>query len=208
MLYIVMPRYILYRLVMLVVVNPIVAAGLLCPIKKKNILTGYLLITAVILFIGGIQTLFLYWIPVEDGTWIWNILLAIVAVGICFMQRSRRRQSQNLYQVELTINGRQVQLRACYDTGNFLRDPYTGKMVNVVDATCLKDVDIQSENLRYIPFHTVGTEHGLMQVLTIDKMLIRQGEEEIERIQPVIGLAQQKLFLKQDIQMILHSEMI
>lgn len=207
-LYIVMPKYFLYRLLMVLVVNPLITVGVLYPAGRKKIFTGYLLITAVILFLGGIQTWFLYWLPLENGTWIWNILLALFAFLICIMYLCRRREQQCLYQVELTINGATIQLNAFHDTGNFLRDPFTGKMVNIVDASFLKDADIQNENIRYIPFHSVGQEHGLMPVMTIEKMVIRKAKDEIVKMHPVIGLTQQELFLRQDIQMILHSEIL
>ena len=206
--YITLPWYFLYRLLMLCTVNPLVTIGILFPCKKKDILSGYLLITAVIIFLGGIQMVFLYWWPSENGIWMWNIILAAAGTTGCFYARRKGKSQNHIYEVELMIHGRRITIRACHDTGNFLRDPFTGKPVNVVDLKILQEMDIQSENLRYIPFHTVGQEHGLMQVMTIEKMVIRQGTKEVEKIQPVIGLAEQNVFLKQDIQMILHSEMM
>lgn len=208
LLYLVMPYYFLYRVFMLVGVNSLITVGLTWPYEKKTFLSGYILITALFLFVGGVQTLLLYWVPLEHGLGIWHVALAIAAVCFCWLQHHKGRELARQYQVELLIGSRHILVNACLDTGNFLRDPYTGKPVSVVSLSALKMIDLEEYMLRYIPYHTIGQEHAMMQVMTIDKMIIKQQEKRMERIQPVIGLAKHDLFLDEDIQMILHSEMI
>lgn len=207
-LYMMLPSYLLYRLLMIGAVNPLIVLGLFYPSGKSHFLRGYLVITGLFLFIGGIQTLFLYWAPIKRGGLIWQILLACVAVGLCLIQKYRGAYMQHECEVELQIHKQSIFLKAYHDTGNFLRDPFTGKPVSIVDQTMLELLNIPVENVRYIPFHSVGQSRGLIRVFTIDLMRIRQGDRVIELKHAVIGLSEKKLFLKQDIHMILHSELL
>ncbi len=207
-LYLILPKYVLYRGLIICVINPLVVLGLFYPRKKRDLVSGYLLITSFFLVLGGMQTLFLYWISVNKGLLFWNILLAIGAFGVCLWQKHVGRRLDRICQVVLTIQGKQVHLNACIDTGNFLRDPFTGKPVNVISSVWVEKMQIPLDCARYIPYHTVGCEKDLMQVVTIDKMLIKTNGKETVREWPVIGLARENLFEMDDIQMILHSEML
>ena len=193
---------------MAVVVNSLIVVGLFYPDVKKYFLRGYLVITGMFLVIGGIQTLFLYWIPVKGGSWIWMAILAVVAVCLCLYQQKRLNSLQHECEVELQIQKYSIFLKAYHDTGNFLRDPFTGKPVSIVDRSMLELMAIPAETIRLIPFHTVGQPQGLLPVITIDGMVIRQGERVIHLEKPVIGLSEKKLFIKQDFHMILHSELL
>lgn len=208
LLYVFLPYYWLYRVLMLCLVNPLLVIGLLYPLRRMEYLRGYFLITGLLFVIGGIQTLFYYWVPLQRGVGIWQILMAGLAVLLCLLQRRRGKVIQNECEVDLQIGGHTISLLAYHDTGNLLRDPFTGKPVSILDKSILADSSLNIEKLRYIPYHTVGQEHGLMQVLTIEEMTIKQGNRRIRMEQPVIGLSENRLFLKQDIHMILHSELL
>lgn len=208
LLYVWMPYYWLYRVLMLCVVNPCIVIGLLYPLQKELFLRGYLLITGILLFIGGVQTVVLYWIPIGQGIALWNVLIAIVGAGLCLLLRYRSKQMQHECQVNLRIKDKEIGIMAYHDTGNLLRDPYTGKPVSIVEKSLLEENRIPMEQFRYIPYHTVGAEQGLLPVFTIDEMTIRQEKRVIQIKQPVIGLSEKELFLRQNIHMILHSELL
>ena len=207
-LYLLMPYYWLYRILLLCVVNPLIVTGLLYPLKKEWFLKGYLLITGLLLVIGGLQTLFLYWIPFCRGIGAWNVLLAAVGGIVFLLLWRRRKQIQHECQVILRIQEKEITLLAFHDTGNQLRDPFTGKAVSILEKSLLGEMQILPERVRYIPYHTVGNAHGLLPVLTIDEMTICQEGRTIQIKQPVIGLSEKELFLKQNIHMILHSELL
>ena len=95
------------------------------------------------------------------------------------------------------------------DTGNCLRDPYTGSPVSVVPSIVLeRAAAIPVEKIRYIPYHTVGQSGQLLRVFTADKMCVYQSGEKREYTRPVIGLAEDKVFCNDQIQILLNREFL
>lgn len=207
-LYLWLSRYWLYRFVMIGVVNPLLVIGLCFPSKKMDYFRGYLLVNGLLLVIGGTQTLFFYWMPGPSSVWLWQVGLSAVCVFLCIKQRERCKYRQHLCEVELKINDRRLILSAYHDTGNLLRDPFTGKAVSVVEKSYLLAQGIDTHLIRYIPYQTVGHSNALLAVFTIEQMQIKRGDNVVQIKQPVIGLSENKLFFRQDIHMILHSELL
>ena len=206
--YIVLPSYILYRVIVLFILNPLVIKILLRPRKIKDFFSGYLLVFAILLLIGGFQMLFLYWIDIKHGIGIWQAVLALLVCLFIIYIKCRTRESEKRYTVVLCHGKEKVHLNAILDTGNFLRDPYSGRPVSIVEKEALRELHFEGADYRYIPFHTVGKEHGILPVITLDRMILKQGETIYERSRPVIGVADGRLFKNGDIQMILHNEIV
>lgn len=207
-LYLWLPWYWLYRILMVFVIHPFLVLGLLFPTKKTDYVKGYLLVNGLLFIIGGVQIFAFYWIPGLGQTWGWQIGMSILCVILCIKQQRKARQRQHIYEVQLTIMDRCFTLRAFHDTGNFLQDPFTGKAVSVVEKEMLPMNEMGMVPIRYIPYRTVGQQHGLIEVITIDEMQIIGDKDTIQIKQPVIGLSENRLFLRQDIHMILHSELL
>ncbi len=208
MIYLIAPYYWLYRMLILCVINPLLVVGLLFPSKRADYLKGYLLITGLLLVIGGGQTLFLYGFPVKNSIWIWQMLLATFCVFMCLRAKNSNKQTQHECQVELKVAEKVISLRAYHDTGNFLRDPFTGKPVSIIEESIVESFLTERKNIRFIPYQTVGEMNGLLEVFTIEEMKITQNEKVLWIKQPVIGLSKNRLFLKPGIHMILHSELL
>lgn len=95
------------------------------------------------------------------------VLCAATGLGFACLVLSKHRR---YVPVELTVGSQQIRLTALRDTGNFLRDPITGRSVLVVDAkiaqqlTGLTLAALQNPveaiasypGLRLIPYQTVG----------------------------------------------------
>lgn len=200
--------YLLYQMFVLFACNPLLVWACLFPAKKREVAGGYVVSSAFLLLLGGLQMVFLVQVPLKRGIWIWQIGLAgVIAVGCVFARRMRRSRAYQ-YEVELVFGDQHIWVKACHDTGNYLRDPFTGKPVHVLDGACWTEELKEMYPRRLIPYHTVGRPDGRMWVATIDRMILRQGDKTIEKIQPVIGCAQEPVFLKGEIQMILHNEII
>ena len=67
---------------------------------------------------------------------------------------------------------------------------------------------IPVEKIRYIPYHTVGQSGQLLRVFTADKMCVYQSGEKREYTRPVIGLAEDKVFCNDQIQILLNREFL
>ena len=90
------------------------------------------------------------------------------------------RQNQYRCQAELYMNGRKCQVQALIDTGNSLRDELTGKPVCILDQDVARELLAGSEavKLRYIPYHSIGKKDGVMPLVTLDKMCIRNDKKQ------------------------------
>ena len=88
-----------------------------------------------------------------------------------------KRGEKNLYRVSLYHKGREVTCVALYDTGNSLREPVSGKIVHMAEYEILKEILEGDETIKekfcVIPYHSAGTEHGIIYGIRVEKIVIR-----------------------------------
>ena len=207
-LFVVMNRYIRYRMAMAFGINPLLILIFMRPKGLKEFFKGYLTVCGVILFIGGVQS-FLGETGGGNGHQsFWLILEALVSAGlICFL-KLRRGYRQNLCQEELVYKGQHMMLKGFCDTGNMLRDPYTGKPVSIAGEHVIGEKTEEGAGVRYIPYRTLGNEHGLLKVLTVDKMYIYLPGKKLEVMRPVIGLKENGLLEEKSVDLILNGALL
>lgn len=159
------------------------------------------------MLLGGIMTVLFTWLnrlnlPLEalrgDGlsAWIFALFAAVSGIltlkGGRFFGRASRTESATL---EVTLFGKRLLLRAMVDSGNFLRDPVSGRGVIVVERTRLEELlphellegngwmknpDLASR-VRLIPTRT-ATGEGMLLGIRPDRLRItdREGSEIVE----------------------------
>lgn len=207
-LFVVMSRYIVYRLTIALAVNPFLTGIIMRPKNLKEFLQGYITVCGVILFTGGVQSFFMAAVSRPEHQNFWLLILALISAGIICFLRLKKEYRQNLCEAELVYNGRHIMLRAFYDTGNMLRDPYTGKPVSIAAENVFDEKTEELAGVRYIPYRTLGTSHGLLKVLTIDKMCIYLPGRKLEVMSPVIGLKENGLLEEKSVGLILNSSLL
>lgn len=131
--------------------------------------------------------------------------LSVVQIGagcICFcliksavkkFLRVRRSFGSDLCKVELTIEKSHIQFLGLIDTGNVLKDPYTGKNVHIVRSDILSGIlrnkdDYAKRHYRLVPFHSVGKEAGLIPVIDVECMKVFDCRRMIFKDEAVIGI--------------------
>ena len=107
-------------------------------------------------------------------------------------------KNQSFYEIILHKNGETITLNALLDTGNSLKEPITKKPVLIAEFLCIerlltkplakifkdkeennleKLLDIELENdIRFIPFKSLGKENGLLIGIKIDKLEIKSNK--------------------------------
>lgn len=132
------------------------------------------------------------------------IVLVVTAV-ICYvilrtvMRITGRGESQNVIcRLNFTFRGKQIDISGKIDTGNTLKEPFSGDPVIVVRSSVLKeppDLLISEENMktgiRLIPFSSVGGE-GLLKAFKCNKLKIIVGKKEYHA-GAYIALCEEKL---------------
>ena len=115
------------------------------------------------------------------------------------------RINQYKCKVDLYLGERRCQVTGIIDTGNGLRDPVSGKPVNILDKTVARQFlgDVKMSQVRYVPYHSIGKKEGVILALTIDQMCVYK--EKAYWIQkPLIGVSEEMISAEGEYQMILN----
>ncbi|WP_027400096.1 sigma-E processing peptidase SpoIIGA [Anaerovorax odorimutans] len=126
--------------------------------------------------------------------------------GLASFLKGRLLNDKTIRQVEIFLNEKVIVVNGLVDTGNFLRDPISGKPVSIIskriavkilpeDIVDLITKDIMWDmvykkimetefcgRLKLIPFHSVGKNEGMLIGFRSDSMIIKdkQGERKMD----------------------------
>lgn len=106
------------------------------------------------------------------------------------------RRKNLLCDVWLELGGRGVHTMGLYDTGNSLIDPYNGRPVCVAERKLLEKLmncDGCNDGIRLIPYRSLGNEHGLMRLATMDSMTIEYDGKRTRYEKPELAVYEGKL---------------
>lgn len=141
-----------------------------------------------------------------------QILVTGVIAGIVIFMLAYRRlvESRHIYEVTLTEEGENVVCRALFDTGNLLTDPVSGKPVSVVEETDLMKgwLDKYPQKYKIIPYQSVGKEHGILEGIVVDELVIQKEQEQVVKKGAVVAFYKGKLSKDGDFQMILNNSLM
>jgi stage II sporulation protein GA (sporulation sigma-E factor processing peptidase) len=141
-----------------------------------------------------------------------------------------RIQTQNVYRVTVTVDGKCGEMDGFYDTGNLLVDPFCGKPVSVMSAEVLDTLLCRetSEKLKYImenpgelentelshlkphflPVRTVSQKDEMMLAITLDELCIHTPREVVRVSGPVFALLYESSALGNAYKVLLNSRLL
>lgn len=154
----------------------------------------------------------------------------ILYIGIRLCKYLKRKRE--LYcEVCIALSGKEINVKGLYDTGNCLYDRATRKAVCVMekdsffqlltekqqqfleDFCAMKMAQekqtekeaafFQGLNPRFLPYTSVGCQRGLLPVVTVDKLTVREQEEERKILHAAVGISYTKLSEKGSFQAII-----
>ena len=204
--------YQFYQLLMHLLWNPVMLR-IAFPQKKiagflKDLFMTYIWMA----LLGGI----LNWgfMVLSNAHYFWLWILAAFGIAMLAIQGLEAQKLEKLsYEILLQTEKETLCLKGFLDTGNLLLDPLINKPVHIIQEEVLKEILRKEETaVRYIPFHSLGQEQGILPVVTLKGMYMTNSQKKeaapfyIER--PVLGLAKEKLFQKKDYQIILNARNI
>ena len=148
-------------------------------------------------------------VQTQNGIYMGEYSLKVVFLGgivgfsiiiIAFRIIKTKLSSNDIfYDLEIYIEGKQINTKAMIDTGNMLKEPITNTPVIVVEHTLLYEAipkqilnNIEDEikekytpKLKFIPFSSIGKTNGMLLGVKADKLIIKN-EEENKKIEKVI----------------------
>ena len=113
------------------------------------------------------------------------------------------RQKDFQCTVLVSCKGRTLKLQALIDSGNSLRDAQSGKPVHIVGRQAIRGLwkDEPVTGLRYVSYHSVGRENGVMPLLELDRMkILRRRGNETETItidRPLVAVCEEEKVTEQ-----------
>ena len=110
-------------------------------------------------------------------------------------------------QVDLYIGKKELSVRGIIDTGNQLCDPSAGTPVHILDRNEARKflADESMKGIKYIPYHSIGKQGGVLMAIHIDRMRVC-GEEECWLESPLIGISEETVSAEGEYKMILNPK--
>lgn len=129
----------------------------------------------------------------------YTYLLAISLAGALMvkllinMLNEKRREQSFFTSVTLYVNDKTIEAQGFMDSGNFLREPITGKPVVMASNRCVERIkkltEIKAEQFVIIPYKSIGKE-GILEGFRINK-LVAEGKTLYN---PVLALCGEDYF--------------
>ncbi len=99
---------------------------------------------------------------------------AAMFLMVNFVKRVTDRKmllSKNIYDLEIFVGTKSINVKALYDTGNLLIEPISGAPVILIEENSLISENIDITTFRFIPYKTAGG-NGYISAFTPDKIKI------------------------------------
>lgn len=143
-----------------------------------------------------------------------GIAAFFIAMKMIYITDQKKKLEQNLFAVQIELNGNIIKTIGLLDTGNSLYEPIGRKPVSIIEYDLIKDYmgNDGKPNLRVIPFKSIGKEQGIMYGITVNQLIIDKNvidtDKEILLVDnAVLGFYDRNFSKKNGYHMILHPDL-
>ena len=170
-----------------------IVAGFVCvflTFGHKNILSKTAIYFVITFTSGGMVMALLLWIQesainhqgivyMESITYFKLLSFGILAFGLTYwfikLIRNRSIGSAVVGKVTIVINDEQYDFKGYVDSGNYLREPISGKPVVLIDRVGAKTLPLIPAlipgRFRLIPYKTIDKDYGLLESIRTDEIV-------------------------------------
>ena len=138
---------------------------------------------------------------------VFKVFLAGIIAIIMLIYFFRKRSKHIFKDVVISISGKVKEIRLLLDTGNLLREPYTGKPVMIVEKRALKNVidedlfndldkmlkggEIIPDGMFLIPYRSLGNSSGFLLGIKPDFVALKKNGKKFYNV--VIGICDENM---------------
>lgn len=176
---------------------------------RKEFFEDWAVTYLVVILLGGIME----WVgesrAISQHFMLMAILGGLGVYGILRYLMQRRAFGNHILDVRIKKGSRCMTVKGYLDSGNQLRDPYTGQEICILSHAKAKEfLDDTKDLVRFVPYRSLGEEAGLLSVTNVDEILLYDGRGERHMEHVAIGIAEEGLLEDKEYDMILHALML
>lgn len=176
----------------------------------REFLENWAVTYLVFLLLGGM----LEWIGESNGMTSQNSVPVIAGsifgvYGILRYLMRRKDFKNHILEAQIMKRGVSLHVRAYWDSGNQLRDPYTGQGICILsEAKAREFFDEKNDHFRLVPYHSLGESEGMLWVTDVDELLLFDGKKTLRLPHVAVGMADEGLLEKREYDFILHASFL
>lgn len=129
---------------------------------------------------------------------------SVVWVGTKWFMQHMKIQ-KGIYPTEIYHKGKRLKCRGFYDSGNTLKDPYTGVGIHIISGKTAEKLGVLKEKTVFVPYSSLGNEMNLMKVYYLEKLKVYGRKKVVEQINVAVGIGEESLFLGKEYDLILNE---
>ncbi len=182
---------------------------------------------------GYYITEFLRILPSKTLNFCYLIIFFVIARGFIHLVKrillQMKANEELFYNVELVFGEKKITCKGLLDTGNNLREPLSKKPVIIADIDGVKeilpdelidfakdymgdvnqtDMDQYAIRIKWIPYHAVGTDQGILPGIVFDEVNVLREDEVVHNPNITVAIYQGKLTVDDNYHIILHKELL
>lgn len=128
-----------------------------------------------------------------------------VMVGVPIWKNYHKMQ-KGIFLVELIHKKNQIVVNGFYDSGNCLKDPYTGRGIHIVSEEIVQKLGLDEEKSVWVPYQSLGNAEGMIEVYYVENFVIEQDAQRKTWPQSPLGVTKDNLFKEKAYDIILNEE--
>lgn len=176
---------------------------------KKEFLENWTVTYFVVILLGGTME----WMSENHILSREFLLVGIVGVfgvyGILLYLMQRKDFRNHILEGQIKKCGRCMPLRAYWDSGNQLRDPYTGQGICILSGEKAKNFfNSKNDRFRLVPYRSLGENAGMLWVTDVDELLLFDGRKTTRVAHVAVGIADVGLMENREYDLILHASFL
>ncbi len=177
--------------------------------RKREFLENWTVTYFIVILLGGTMEWLMQNHVLSRKSLLLGIAGALSVYGILLYLMHRRDFRNHILEAQLKKRESCLPLKAYWDSGNQLCDPYTGQKICILSREKAKDFfDEKKDRFRLVPYRSLGETAGMLWVTDVDELLLFDGRKTTRVAHVAVGIADEGLLENREYDFILHASIL